>query len=105
MGNDSRTLDAVRAISPTIKDVAPHWLELIEFASDDSFSPSPINLASVSISGYYAVIVLLMAYKLRPKKVNNFQMIMGLYLMQGGARRRVIDTFCRFSLTKSYPIL
>ncbi len=103
--SDLGSVDAVRKIAATIKEVAPRWLELIEVASDDSFVAKDVDVQSVSPAGCHAVILALLCHKLRPNRANNLQTVLGLYLFQGGARRRVIDTFCQFGLTMSYTTL
>ena len=47
----------------------------------------------------------MLCHKLRPNKATNIQSVLGLYIYQGGARRRVLDTLCHFDLTMSYTTL
>ena len=42
---------------------------------------------------------------MRPNRSTNFQTVMGLYLYQGGARRRVLDTLNKLGLIASYTTL
>jgi hypothetical protein len=99
------SLDAIKQTAIVIKQLAPRWLELIEVVCGDAQSDVPIDIASASPSGRHAIVLALLCHKLRPKKANNIQTVLGLYLYQGGARRRVIDLFCQCGLTVSYKTL
>lgn len=91
---------SIKDASPTVKELAPQWLHLLQcVCSDDTAS---LNASAVQPA---TLILAIMCHLMRPKKCTNFQITLGLYLYQGGARRRVLDTLCRFGMIVSYSTL
>ncbi len=102
---DFGSLESITQTAAVIKNLAPRWLELIETVCVDGQRGTPIDIASLTSTGPHVIMLALLCHKFRPNKANNIQTVLGLYLYQGGARRRVIDTFSQYGLTKSYKTL
>ena len=97
---DLGTLSSIQDASLTVKELAPQWLQLLQsVCSDDTSSPNANAAQPVTL------ILATMCHLMRPTRCSNFQTTLGLYLYQGGARRRVLDTLCRFGLIVSYSTL
>lgn len=99
------SLEPIKQSGALIKQVAPRWLELIEAVCCGSRLESPADIESIVPNGRHAIVLAILCHKLRPQRSTNLQTILGFYLLQGGARRRVLDTFCQFGLTISYTTL
>ena len=90
----------IRDATPTITELAPQWLHLIQRVSNDStFSSNP------SIIQPATLILATLCHLLQPQKCSNFQTTLGLHLYRGGASRRVLATLCRIRLIVSYTTL
>ena len=86
--------------TPTIAELAPKWLHLLQrVCSENTSSPN------ASVIQPATLILATLCHLMRRKKSNNFQTTLGLYLYQGGTRRRVLDTLCRFGLIISYTTM
>lgn len=97
---DLGAIPSIKDASPTVKELAPQWLHLLQcVCSDDMASPNASAVQSATL------ILTTMSHLMRPKKCFNFQTKFGLYLYQGGASRRVLDTLCRFGMIVSYTTL
>ena len=97
---DIGTIRFIRDTNAMITTFAPHWVDLLQRAcSDDT---SSLNASALQPA---TLILATLCHLMRPKKCTNFQTTLGLYLYQGGARRRVLDTLCRFGLIVSYSTL
>lgn len=97
---DLGAIPSIKDASPTVKELAPQWLHLLQcVCSDDMASPNASAVQSATL------ILTTMCHLMRPKKCFNFQTKFGLYLYQGGASRRVLDTLCRFGMIVSYTTL
>ena len=104
------TLDWIKQVMPVIQELAPRWLELIERATQETRprNPTAINLQTgdEAFNIRRTVIIFgILSHLMRPNRSTNFQTVLGLYLYQGGARRRVLDTQCQLGLIMSYSTL
>lgn len=93
-----RSVDLLCNAMPDISAKAPRFVALLERACGKK-GPRP------DLSRRYAVILSILTHHKSPKKSNLLQSALGLYVYQGGARRRVIDCLGRLGLTLSYPTL
>ena len=93
---------AVRAI----EQLAPQWLAVIDGACRETSLRDPqTTVKSLSLAQRTVIIFAFLCHMMRPKKSTNLQTIIGLYLYQGGARRRVLDTLNQLGLIVSYDTL
>lgn len=98
-----KNLDAIPSIkdaSPTIKELTPQWLHLLQCVCSANMASSNASVVQPA-----TLILTTMCHLMRPKKCSNFQTTLGLYLYQGEASRRVLDTLCRFEMIVFYSTL
>ena len=95
------TLNSFKGAAAVITSKAPRWLDLIQRACCDVHRDESIYSQRAIPAGRQLTILSLLCHMLRPNTSTNFQSIMGLYIYQGGARRRVLDTLCQLGLTMS----
>ena len=131
-GTDIGSLGCIKEAIPSIKEIAPRWLELIEGScretqrrrpkpqglgeerepgeeqgpgEDEGLGEEP-GLRDRPLNTRRTVIIFgTLCHLMRPNRSTNFQTVLGLYLYQGGARRRVLDTLCQLGLIMSYTTL
>lgn len=61
--------------------------------------------SSNMLPGWQVTVIATLCHVMSPNKSTNFQSILGLYLYQGGARRRVLETLNRMGLCVSYSTI
>lgn len=93
-----RSVDVLSNALPAIQTSAPRFVALLE---DVCGRPK----GSKQLDRRYAVIMALLTHYIRPHRSNIIQSALGLYIYQGGARRRVIDCLARLGLMVSYPTI
>ena len=84
---------------------ASRWLDPIKRVCCDAHRDESTHPQRAIPVGRQITILSLFCHMLRPNTSINFQSVMGLYIYQGGARRRVLDTLCHLGLTMSYSTL
>ena len=86
-----------------IRNTAPQWTHLISAVVQEKRSRSGGDPASgADGNGNTVLIFARLCNMMRPTRCANFQTLLGLYLYQGGTRRRVLDTLNQLGLTVSY---
>lgn len=97
------SLKGLQQVEIIIRKLAPRWLNIIYGACQEFSSCQTFETLQTSFFVKRCVIILAaLAHYMRPNRSTNFQTVICLYLYQGGARRRVLDTLCRLGLTISY---
>ena len=91
------SIESLTFFENAMKARAPRWMSLFSGACG-------VNEAQITV-GRKIVLLSILANLLAPKNSTNFGTILGLYLYQGGARRRVIQTLNRCGLSRSYQTL
>ena len=100
------SLGFIKDVAPAIEQLAPRWLEIIERCRHETCLRDPTATPADPALTERAVIILAsLCHIMRPIKSTNFQTLMGLYLYQGGTRRRVLDTLNQLGLIISYDTL
>ena len=84
---------------------APRWLDPIQRVCCDAHRDESTHPQRAIPVGRQLTILSLFGHMLPLNTSTNFQSVMGLYIYQGGARRRVLDTLCQLGLTMSYSTL
>lgn len=88
------SINSLSLLQPAIEQHAPRWMYLLNRASEHQLQSKP--------TGSHVVIMSILTHTLQPLNSTNFATIMGLYLYQGGARKRVMDSMARLGLSRSY---
>lgn len=101
--NEFGNLDFLEAANSNLSSLAPAWFSILEPPTLRSSLPS--SSTQPTNNKYIFMILSVLCHQLKPKVSNTFQNIMGLYVYQGGARRRVLETLSRLGLTMSYRTL
>ena len=101
------SLEPLKDAASTIKRLAPCWLEVIERCRHETRPRDPVATAAAEPLPTERTVLMLasLCHLMRPIKSTNIQTIMGLYMYQGGCRRRVLDTMQRLGLIISYDTL
>ena len=105
-GIEIGSLETLKYMDEIISRVAPLWLQLINEVCREKRSRESIRQSdSLRILRPAALVLSTFCHLSRPNRSTNFQTIMGLYLYQGGARRRVLETLSQFGIIVSYSTL
>lgn len=91
------SINSLSLLQPAIEQHAPRWMYLLNSAAGSQEQPKP--------TGSHVVIMSILTHTLQPINSTNFATKMGLYLYQGGARRRVMDSMARLGLSRSYKTI
>lgn len=110
--SDYGSLSGLPIAKATMAIKAPRWCKLIGIVCANlpngirpaSWFEPTVNVGK-DITNEQLVIISLLCHCLKPRLSCNFQYIIGLYLYQGGARRRCIDTLSSLGLTCSYSTI
>lgn len=90
-------IDSLPHLQPAIEEHAPTWVNLL-----NQVTGKPAQRRRGEASGLHVVIMSTLAHTAQPIKSLNFATLMGIYLYQGGARRRVMDVLARLGLCMTY---
>jgi hypothetical protein len=97
------SLTPLRDAQMAISELAPQWLKLIDGACQEVNSRTRREPAGGPVIAQSTIILFArLCHLMRPQRSINFQTLMGLYLYQGGTRRRVLETLSQLGLTISY---
>lgn len=99
------SIDTLIALQPDIEQHAPQWVRLLDDTTEKKRPQQRQSQSKSPVVGPNVVILSILTHRLQPIKSTNFATLMGLYLYQGGARRRVIDTTARLGLSRSYKTI
>lgn len=100
---DLGSLESLQGAPEVVTELAPQWLKLIERACVEA-RPRERDAPAGGLPIARKAVVLFAKFcnMMRPNRSNNFQTVMGLYLYQGGTRRRVMETLGQLGLVVSY---
>jgi hypothetical protein len=81
----------------TIRETAPNWCHLLHTASHPPGKPD-----TLPAENKHMVILSQLCNSMHRSNCDNFSVLLGLYMFQGGCRRRVLDCMNNLGLSKSY---